>query len=330
MGKPEEIIVDQDIQWKELIEDLFDDWLEFFMPDVYKDVELPVKPEFLDKEFPKLLPEYFKGGKIINDRLAKIRLKNGEYRILIIHIEVQSEYEKEFSKRMFKYFYRIYDKYGENVESIAIFTDDNKTYRPQTYTYKKYQTSLEFTYRINKISDYKEEELSGMTNPFSLAALASQYLNKTKKRKDYDQRLQFKQKIARLMFERNYSREKVEKLLLFIANLLALPQELEYKFRTELSRKYLKYKTMPLTFENSVFPDTYRYEGVLIGREEGMEKGQFYKSLLVALNCIKENLNNEMIHKITSLSYETIDKVSELYKHHGENAETKIKEEFNI
>ncbi len=74
------------------------------------------------------------------------------------------------------------------------------------------------------------------------------------------------------MFEREYSREKVEKLMLFMANMLALPKKLEMMFRTKVTQKHLKSDIFPLTSENSVFADTYRYEGIIIGRKEGMKK----------------------------------------------------------
>lgn len=131
------------------------------------------------------------------------------HRGLIIHIEVQSDYEKEFSKRMFKYFYRIYDKFGENVESIAILTDTNKNFRPGDYTYKKFQTGLHFYYGIYKIENYKEEDLRKIQNPFALAVLATKYLNKKKTKKEYNKRLDFKRKLARLMFERDYPLRKL-------------------------------------------------------------------------------------------------------------------------
>jgi len=107
------------------------------MPDIFGEIDWNIAPEYLDKEFPKLLPEYFKGGQTINDKLVKVRLKNGDDQFLIIHIEVQSESDKDFAQRMFKYFYRIYDKYGENVDAIAILTDDNKKFKPEKYSFRK-------------------------------------------------------------------------------------------------------------------------------------------------------------------------------------------------
>ena len=38
--------------------------------------------------------------------------------------------ETDFSRRMFVYFYRIYDKFKKDVLSLAVFSDPSKTYKP--------------------------------------------------------------------------------------------------------------------------------------------------------------------------------------------------------
>ena len=91
---------------------------------------------------------------------------------------------------------------------------------------------------------------------------------------------------------------------------------------------------MPLTFENSVLADTYRYEGIIIGRKEGMEKGiekgQFYNNLLVTLNCVKQNFDDNVIIQITSLPAEIIRKVRKIHEQYKDRAEEMLKREFNI
>jgi hypothetical protein len=46
-------------------------------------------------------------GKRLADVLVKVFLKDGSEKWLLIHIEVQGYYEKEFGRRMFIYNYRI-------------------------------------------------------------------------------------------------------------------------------------------------------------------------------------------------------------------------------
>ena len=117
-----EFKVDQDTQWKDLIEELFLSFVEFFLPAIYPDIDFEKEYLFLEQEFPKIVPEYYNEGKVINDKLARVHLKNGKQQLLLIHIEVQSSPETDFAQRMYKYFYRIKDHYGLPLESIAILT----------------------------------------------------------------------------------------------------------------------------------------------------------------------------------------------------------------
>ena len=150
MENEEKIIVDQDNNWKELIGDLFPYFLEFFLPDVFQDIDFEYPAESLDKEFSKLLPEYYNNEKIINDKLIKVRLKSGKNQILFIHIELQSTEDINFGERMFRYYYRIVDKYGFNVTAIALFTDISKIFQPQNFSHDCYGTQLFYKYNFYK------------------------------------------------------------------------------------------------------------------------------------------------------------------------------------
>ena len=70
---------------------------------------------FLDKEMEQLSKKGMKRSKIV-DKLVKIHLKDGSEQWLLVHIEVQGDEDENFSLRMFRYFYRIFDRYGNNSE----------------------------------------------------------------------------------------------------------------------------------------------------------------------------------------------------------------------
>jgi hypothetical protein len=54
------------------------------------------------------------------DRLVRVWLPDGEETWLLIHIEVQSQEEQGFARRMFIYYYRIFDNYEREVVSLAV------------------------------------------------------------------------------------------------------------------------------------------------------------------------------------------------------------------
>lgn len=67
----------QDSAWKDVLEPLFPQFLEFFFPDIYQDVDFTKGFEFLDKELQQILKRS-KSGKRIVDKLVKIFLKTAK------------------------------------------------------------------------------------------------------------------------------------------------------------------------------------------------------------------------------------------------------------
>ena len=80
-----------------------------------------------------------KGSKFV-DKLVKVYLKNGSEQWLLVHIEVQSDEDEEFSLRMFRYFYRIFDRHGKPVVSLAIVTGPANWKPEPTYELKVYDS----------------------------------------------------------------------------------------------------------------------------------------------------------------------------------------------
>jgi hypothetical protein len=112
-----------DILLKSAFEETFPNLLRFFFPDADLVFDLEKGFEFLDKELLELFPELDKrGGSRFVDMLAKVFSKTGTIKWLLIHIEIQERDELLFGKRMFQYFYRIFDRYEVPISAMAIFT----------------------------------------------------------------------------------------------------------------------------------------------------------------------------------------------------------------
>ncbi len=153
------IKIDYDTQWKSIIPQMFPNFVEFFLPDLYPIINFNVEPEFLDKEFHKIIAQKFGKGRRYTDNLVKIELKNGKNKWLLIHIEIQGKYEINFAERMFIYYYKIYDRYGattKDIATLAIYTDDNKSFKPSVFKHSTDQTVIEFRFRTYKIFDQQE------------------------------------------------------------------------------------------------------------------------------------------------------------------------------
>ncbi|MED3650572.1 hypothetical protein [Heyndrickxia sporothermodurans] len=88
-------VVDYDGLWKKLINELFEEFVLFFAPDLYEKVDFQKKYEFLQQELYKEVIQE-KKGKQIADQIVKVYLKSGIEKWLLIHIEVQGDPDPEF------------------------------------------------------------------------------------------------------------------------------------------------------------------------------------------------------------------------------------------
>ena len=97
---------DYDSPWKEAIENWFESLLVFYFPLVHALIDWSRGYEFLDKELQQLAPESAIGTRTV-DKLVKVFWRTGDERWILVHIEVQSQSEGEFPRRMYVYRYRI-------------------------------------------------------------------------------------------------------------------------------------------------------------------------------------------------------------------------------
>jgi hypothetical protein len=241
-----EIVIDFDSNWKFLIVKYIFQFIEFFIPDLYADIDTTRKPVFLDNEL-QTIWRSMKTGLKMTDKLVQVWLKNGEERLILVHIEVQARFETLFSKRMFTISYRILDKYKVEPVSLAVFVDTPIPAKFDTYEHTTYGTETRFKYNAYKIIDQIETELLKRDhNLFALVVLANLRTIQTKP-KEVEQkeiaafdRLTFKKHLFNLLKERNFEPEIYHDLLNFINYLMILPEELTIEYEEFSSAKIIK------------------------------------------------------------------------------------------
>lgn len=237
--------IDYDSQWKELIGEFFEDFTAFFMPDLYKDVDFTKPIEFLEQELLDIFKTKYK-GKRINDKLVKVYLKDGTEKWVLIHIEVQATFETEFAERMFLYYALIYTKYGvKDITAIAIFTNNKVPKRYDKFEHHLYGTRILYEYNSYRVIDQKEDELLKSKNPFALAVLANLYVLHTSQK--YEERLTQKEKMFEIAKNLGYDEQKLIRLLIFVKNLMVLPENLEELFENHIASIYQNTNIMTVT-----------------------------------------------------------------------------------
>jgi hypothetical protein len=150
MAKKKNDRADQDSPWKRMLRFYCPDAIEFFYPEIAKEIDWSQPIEFLDKEFQQLTPDS-EIGKRFADQLIKVYQKSGESIILLIHLEVQAEPETDFSKRMFIYMIRIFEYFDQVPISLAILCDSDADWRPEQYTFTTLGSSFQFNFTTVKL-----------------------------------------------------------------------------------------------------------------------------------------------------------------------------------
>src|SRR5438552_2477642 len=135
-------MTEYDSPWKEILDEYFPSFMEFFFPAVHGEIDWTRGFESLDTELQQIVREAELGARRV-DRLFKVWRTSGEEEWILIHVEVQSQEDAGFPQRMFVYHYRIYDKYGRVVVSLAILGDDRPSWRPSKFEYNNWGCKLE-------------------------------------------------------------------------------------------------------------------------------------------------------------------------------------------
>jgi hypothetical protein len=261
----EAVYSEADSGWKEAIEIYFKEFVSFFFPTIYDGLNLERGYEFLDKELERVVRDA-EIGKRFADKLVKVYLKDGTEKWLLIHLEVQGYYDADFVKRMYTYNYRIFDRYDQEVISLAILTDEAEKYRPCRYEISRWGFRLLFEFPIVKLIDYNNriEELEVSRNPFGIIVVA--HLKTLATKKDSQARFKWKMSLVKMLYNRGYSREDILNLYRFIDWLMVLPEELSRKFQDEI-RAFEEEKKMG-------YITTAERIGIEKGRQEGRQEGK--------------------------------------------------------
>ena len=258
-----------DSPWKEMLEGYFPEFMAFFFPAAYREIDWSRSYESLDQDLQQVVRDAELGERLA-DKLMKVWRRDGEEQIVFTHIEVQGEYEATFEQRIFVYNYRIYDRYQKPVVSLAVLGDDRDGWRPGRYGYELWGCRVVLSFPIVKLMDYNDQwpELEASNNVFAVVVMA--HLKTRATRRDPESRLRWKMRLMRRLYEGGYERQDVLELFRFIDWLLRLPPELESRFKDEL--KGLE-ETRKMRYVTSI-ERMGREEGLQVGREEGFLRGE--------------------------------------------------------
>ncbi len=282
-----EFIVSHDSLWKDILEQLFQEFLQFFFPAIYKDIDFTRGYQFLDKELNRIIKKSDTGKRIV-DKLVKVYLKDGTEKWLLIHIEIQGYRQKNFAERMFVYNYQIFDRYRREVISLALLTDTDVHFRPAEYKVQRDGFLLLFRFPLKKVIDYRGKDLDITLNPFGLVVQA--YLKTLESEGNVTERYRWKKQFLLRLYDLGFGRETLYAIYRFIEWIMELPDELEDQLYYEIKEMEEEQKMTYITLAER--------KGIQKGKVEGLQQAilavlevKFGEAGLAYTNSVK-NIDN--------------------------------------
>ena len=300
------MLKNKDILWKGIIEDLFSDFLEFFFMNDIQLFDLEKDFEFLDKELEQIFDESESNFRQV-DKLVKVFTTSGTEEWILVHIEVQGYKDPHFTDRMFRYYYRILEKYNRSITALAILCDDDLKFLPTEHSRKFLGTEIIYRFNYYKILAQNKETLLQSKNIFAKVILTV-LVALENKGKSGEIIFHHKLQIARDLFKNNYPKEKIRNLLNFINLILFLNKnELQNNFLEEVN--VLRGKREVMGIEELIKErlkiegrEEGLEEGIAIGMEKGMEKGMENEHLKAVSNMTKKGFSDKDIIEILDIT----------------------------
>jgi len=165
---------DYDACWKEALELFLADLLVFAFPAFHAAIDWSRPYESREQELQALVRDADTGRRRHVDKLFQVYLRDGDVAWILVHIEIQGSVEAAFSRRMFVYNYRAFDRYNRPVWSLAILGDTDPDWRPNAFGYERGSFKMGIQFPSLKLSDFETRwsELEASSNPFAPVIMA--------------------------------------------------------------------------------------------------------------------------------------------------------------
>ena len=260
---------EHDSPWKEAIEGAFPEFMAFYFPAAHVAIDWARTHTFLNQELRKVVRDAASGKKFV-DVLVRVTGLDEAERLLYVHVEVQTQRDEDFARRMFTYHHRLLDRWGQAVASFAVLADDIPRWRPSEYRTELLGCEHWFRFPTVKLLDHEHRlvELQHEANPFALVTAA--HLMTLRTRHDDDRRFAAKRQLVKLLYAQGWERQRVINLFAIIDWMLALPKPLEQQVWQDIEDIE---RTADMKYVTSV--ERLAIErGMARGLEMGIEKGQ--------------------------------------------------------
>jgi len=268
-------MIDHDRLFKELISTFFVEFLDLFFPQVVREIDRN-DIQFLPQE---VFNDVTTGEKKEVDLLAQVKYRQQDTYFLI-HIENQSYSQSEFTKRMFKYFSRLYEKYDLPIYPVVIFSFDEPKRLESTnhcVTFADLNV-LDFNFKAIQLNQLSWRDYLSQKKPVAAALMAKMNIAP-------EERPQVKAECLRLLITLQLDPAKMQLISGFVDVYLNLNAQENQVFKATADR-------IGLSQEEKYM------EIVTSWAQEAAEK--------IAMNLLREGSSIELVIRVTGLTMERL------------------------
>jgi hypothetical protein len=251
-------MIDHDRLFKELLSTFFLEFLQLFLPDLARDID-PTSIRFLQQEY---FADLTAGEDKVVDLLVEVR-RAGDPMAFLIHLEAQAFSEANFSRRIFFYFARLYQKYLQPVYPIVVFSFD-EPYREESHQHRVEFPSLkvlEFNFAAIQLNRLDWREFLTQPNPVAAALMAKMRIAPA-------DRPQVKAECLRLLATLRLDPARTRLISGFVDTYLRLTAQEEQVFQREIDK-------LEASTQESIMQivTSWMEQGIEQGMEQGIEQG---------------------------------------------------------
>jgi hypothetical protein len=263
---------DYDTPWKDAVTSYFPEFMAFYFPDADRQINWEKGYIFLDQELAQVGRDAQLGKRIL-DKLVQVVTHQGDEYWVYIHIEIQGQQDPHFAERMFTYNYRLYDKYRRPVASLAVLADNRENWKPHAFGYELFGSKHYLEFPTVKLLDYQPQTEALLEYPNAFALVTAAHLLTRQTQGNDQQRLAAKWRLAKLLYARNWDKQRIIDLFSVIDWMMKLPEALQHQLWQDIE-KFERNCSMPyITSVERIGIEKGIQQGIQQGIEQGIEQG---------------------------------------------------------
>jgi hypothetical protein len=288
---------DYDGAWKEALERFLPQFLTLAFPPVAETLDWSQPARFLDTELQEVARDAG-FGPVRADQLVEVLQKGGPSVWLLIHLEVQTQRDAALAERMFRYAYRIFDRFGRAPVSLALLADTQPRWKPREYGWVTPVSSLRFRFAICKLRELDLAPWLAAGNPMAQVIEAHRLAQATTGQAG--QRRVGKLALVRRLVNAGLSKDDFLACYRLIQWLLALPKPEELNYLQGLN-ELRKETDMP---HISMYDQLILEQGLEQGLRKGKEQGR--------QEMLRDLIRDHLTQRLGSLPDQLTDRLAQI------------------